>query len=131
MATKAAKKILVAEDDADVRRIITMTLAKAGMVVVTAQDGEEAYEKAVTLQPDAIVLDIGLPKMDGLTLCKKLRTMGNTTPVGFLTAQVGTESYKQAKKVGGLLYMPKPFKPEKLVSFVHVLLASQRPAEEF
>jgi DNA-binding response OmpR family regulator len=132
MATKAAKKILVAEDDPDIRRIITLTLAKTGMVVLAAQDGEEAFEKAVSLQPDAIVLDIGLPKMDGLALCEKLRRTDNTAqiPVGFLTAEVGTESYKKAKNAGGLLYMPKPFKPEKLVSFVQILLASQRPAEE-
>lgn len=131
MTIKAAKKVLVAEDDPDVRYIINMTLAKAGLVVVTAQDGEEAYEKAVMLVPDAIVLDIGLPKMDGLTLCKKLRSTEKTAqiPVGFLTARVETEYYRQAKSVGGLLYLPKPFKPEKLVNFVHILLSSKRPAE--
>ena len=105
-----------------------MVLEKAGLQVIAAKDGVEAYEKSVALLPDAIVLDIGLPKMDGLTVCKKLRTVPATAriPVGFLTAQVGSESYQEAMKAGSLLYMPKPFKPEKLISFIQILLASPK-----
>jgi DNA-binding response OmpR family regulator len=128
MAKPDAKKILIAEDDAGVQRIITMTLEKAGFQVISAKDGVEAHEKALNLLPDAIVLDVGLPKMDGLTVCKKLRTVPSTAriPVGFLTAQTGSETYQEAMKAGSLLYMPKPFKPERLVSFVHILLASPK-----
>ena len=128
MSKSDAKKVLIAEDDPGVLRIITMVLEKAGLQVIAAKDGVEAYEKSVALLPDAIVLDIGLPEMDGLTVCKKLRTVPGTAriPVGFLTAQVGSESYQEAMKAGSLLYMPKPFKPEKLISFIQILLASPK-----
>jgi CheY-like chemotaxis protein len=122
------KKVLVAEDDAGVRRVITLTLEHAGFEVIGAQDGLEALEKATKLLPDAVLLDIGMPKMDGLTVCKKLRAAPRTAqiPIGFLTAEVGQGTYQEAAKAGSLLFMPKPFKPEKLVSFVHVLLSSVR-----
>jgi len=128
MSKPDAKRILIAEDDPGVQRIITVALEKAGLQVVAAKDGAEAYEKAVALLPDAIVLDIALPKMDGLTVCKKLRALPKTAhiPVGFLTAQVGKGTYQEAMNAGSLLFMPKPFKPEKLVSFVNLLLASPK-----
>jgi len=64
-------KILVAEDDLGIQRVITMTLEKAGLQVIAAKDGAEAYEKAITLLPDAILLDIGLPTMDGPPLMRR------------------------------------------------------------
>ena len=123
-----AKKVLIAEDDAGVRRVITLTLQQAGLEVIPAQDGLEALDKATRLLPDAVLLDIGMPKMDGLTVCKRLRAGAKTShiPIGFLTAEVGSKTYQEAAQAGSLLFMPKPFKPERLVSFVHVLLASSR-----
>jgi len=70
-----------------------------------------------------------LPKMDGLAVCAKLKAEEKTAPipVGFLTARTDLESFKQAQQQGGLLYITKPFKPERLVNLVHVLLSSQPP----
>jgi DNA-binding response OmpR family regulator len=134
MAVPAKKKktILVAEDDPSILRIISMTLSRGGITVIGAADGEQAWQIAQRDQPDAIVLDIQLPKIDGLTLCSKLKGNMETAhiPVGFLTAQVGNESYEKAKNLGGLLYMPKPFNPDRLLSFVQVLLASRREFAE-
>ena len=128
MPKTEAKKILIAEDDPGTRRIVTIALEKAGLKVIQAKDGAEAFDMARQLRPDAILLDIGLPKMDGLEVCKKLHSTPGTAgiPVGFLTAHVESESYQEAAKTGGVLFMPKPFKPEKLANFVNILLASVR-----
>ncbi len=124
--TKSTKKILVVEDDPDIRRIITIALTQNGMKVVTAEDGKEGFQKAVTEKPDAILLDIVLPKMDGLTLCEKLKATRTTAriPVGFLTAKTESEFYKKAKELGSVLFIPKPFSPKKLIVFVQLLLSS-------
>ncbi len=124
--TKSTKKILVVEDDPDIRRIITIALTQNGMKVVTAEDGEEGFQKAVTEKPDAILLDIVLPKMDGLTLCEKLKATRTTAriPVGFVSGQTDSEFYKKAEELGSALFIPKPFSPRKLILFVQLLLDS-------
>lgn len=131
MTTLEGKKILVADDDSSILRIVQMVLSRHGMTVVTAADGEEALQKAVLEKPDAILLDIHMPKMDGLELLSKLKSTEATAqiPVGFLTAEKELESFKQAQELGGLLYIMKPFKPERLVSNVGVLLAYRPPPE--
>ncbi len=125
-ATTTKKKVLVVDDDSDTLRIISMLLTRHGLTVVTAEDGEEGLQKARAEKPDAILLDIALPGMDGLTLCAKLKAEEKTAtiPVGFLTARTDVESFKQAQQQGGLLYITKPFKPERLVNLVHVLLSA-------
>lgn len=131
MTTLEGKKILVADDDASILRIVQMVLSRHGMTVVTAEDGEEALQKAVLEKPDAMLLDIHMPKMDGLELLSKLKAIEATAhiPVGFLTAEKELESFKQAQELGVLLYIIKPFKPERLVSNVGILLAYQPPPE--
>jgi len=128
MAAPQSKKILVADDDAAIRRIVQMVLSRQGFSVVTAEDGEDAFQKAVIEIPDAILLDIRMPKMDGLELCSKLKATETTAhiPVGFLTAEKDLESYKQAQELGGVLYITKPFNPERLVGTVGLLLSSRR-----
>ena len=129
-AMERAPKVLIAEDDPATLRVITIALTSEGMEILAARDGLEAYEKALLERPDAIVLDIGLPSMDGLTVCRKLKSTPATAdiPVGFLTAQVGNESYQAALKSGGLLYLPKPFNPQKLAGFVRLLLSARKVA---
>lgn len=106
-----------------------MLLTRHGLTVVTAEEGEEGFQKALAETPDAILLDITLPGMDGLALCAKLKAEEKTAaiPVGFLTARTDVESFKQAQQQGGLLYITKPFKPERLVNLVHVLLSALPP----
>jgi DNA-binding response OmpR family regulator len=126
VATTTKKKVLVVDDDSDTLRIINMLLTRHGLTVVTAEDGEEGFQKALAEKPDAILLDITLPGMDGFALCAKLKAEEKTAaiPVGFLTARTDVESFKQAQQQGGLLYITKPFKPERLVNLVHVLLSA-------
>ena len=124
--SKTKKKILVAEDDPAIRRIVAIALTKEELEVIPAVDGEEAFQKALTEQPDAILLDIIMPKMDGLEVCEKLKANETTAkiPIGFLTGQKEFDSYRQAQKLGGVLYVTKPFEAKRLVHFVGVLISS-------
>ena len=128
MVVLTGKRVLIADDDPSIRRIVQIVLSHHGLTVITAEDGEDAFQKAITEKPDAILLDIRMPKMDGLELCSKLKATETTAhiPVGFLTAEKELESYKQAQELGGMLYITKPFKPERLVDTVGVLLSSRR-----
>lgn len=132
MADLTGKRILIADDDPSIRRIVQMVLSRQGLKVITAEDGEDAFQKAVTEMPDAALLDIRMPKLDGLALCSKLKATPATAhiPIGFLTAEKGLESYKQAQDLGGMLYITKPFKPERLVDTVGVLLGARRKSSE-
>jgi len=126
------KKILVADDDPPILRIVEMVLSRQGLRVLTAPDGEEAFQTAVTEQPDAILLDIRMPKLNGLELCAKLKATQSTAhiPVGFLTAEKDLESFKLAQDLGSVLYITKPFKPERLIDTIGVLLAARPPKSE-
>ncbi|MBI4462006.1 MAG: response regulator [Acidobacteria bacterium] len=120
-------KILVVEDEPSIMRLTEMILSRAGMTVLKAADGNEAYQMALTDKPDAILLDVNVPGMDGFTLCSKLKAQEETAkiPVAFLTARKEIEAYRTAQDLGGLLYIPKPFKPEALVQAVGLLLAAR------
>ena len=124
--SKKKKKILVADDDPAIRRIVEIALGAEGLEVIPAVDGEEAFQKALTERPHAILLDIMMPKMNGLEVCAKLKADETTAkiPIGFLTGQKDFDSYRQAQKLGGVLYVTKPFEPKRLVHFVGVLIAS-------
>lgn len=126
-AKKKKNRILIADDDASICRLVTMILSRQGIDVITAGDGQEAFQKAVMEKPDAILLDIKMPNLDGFALCSKLKATEKTAqiPVGFLTAQKDISSYKQAQDLGGILYIVKPFKPEKLIDSVVLLLSSR------
>lgn len=122
--TAATKKILVADDDPDILRIVTILLAKQGLEVITAEDGEEALEKSLTEKPDAILLDINMPKLDGLRLLAKIKAESSLAhiPVGFLTVHEDLEAYRQAEELGAHVYLMKPFTPARLIAFVGLLL---------
>lgn len=122
------KKILVADDDPAIRHIVSMILSRQGFQVITAEDGEDAFQKAVTEEPAAILLDVKMPKMDGLALCSKLKATKSTAaiPVAFLTAARDLETYRNALDQGSLLYITKPFRPDRLTDCVGLLLSSRR-----
>lgn len=116
-------KVLVAEDEAAIREFIVINLNRAGYEVVEAFDGQDAYEK-YQLESDTIgiaVLDIMMPRMDGLELCKKLRSMSNNIGIMMLTAKT-----QEMDKVTGLLlgaddYVTKPFSPSEFTARVDAL----------
>ncbi|MDQ1445963.1 MAG: hypothetical protein QOI20_2427 [Acidimicrobiaceae bacterium] len=124
----ARQRILVAEDDADVGRYVEVSLGVEGYDVHRADDGATAVAKAVEILPDLVVLDIGMPGLDGLGVCKELRRDPRTSavPIIMLTARV-----QQADKMAGLNagaddYVTKPFDPAELVARIQAALRRVR-----
>ncbi len=111
-----APRILVADDDAWILRMVTTVLEKRGYVVETASDGEEALEKAVATKPDLVVTDVMMPNMDGWALIKALRARPEFAfvPVIFLTALGSDDDRIRGFRLGADDYLPKPFRFEEL-----------------
>lgn len=109
-------RILVADDDAWILHMVTTVLEKRGYTVETANDGEEAYEKAIANPPDLLITDVMMPKMDGWKLVKALRSHPKFAfvPVIFLSALSSDDDRIRGFRLGADDYMPKPFRFEEL-----------------
>lgn len=116
-----SKRILVADDEADILKLVARRLSSAGYSVVTASDGNEALKKAQDGEFDLLVLDIMLPGIDGSDIAEQLRLDPKTSaiPIIFLTALVkGQETEYQGKSVGGYYFLGKPFDGDKLLGLI-------------
>ena len=125
-------KILVVDDEPDVVELIRFNLQAAGYDVVTADDGTEALRKALSASPDLIILDLMLPEVDGLEVCKLLRRDPHTKaiPIVMLTARAGEIDRVLGFELGADDYVTKPFSPRELVLRVKALLRrGQRDTE--
>lgn len=110
------KKILLADDEEDVKIVLGMFLETKGYDVCTAFDGLDAIDKAQSEKPDVILLDIMMPLIDGYEVCKKLKADPTTAdiPVVMLSAASHAESVKKGIDAGAVDYLVKPFEPEQL-----------------
>ena len=117
-------RILVAEDERDIRELIGFTLRYAGFEVELATNGAEAVEKAPDVQPDLIMLDVRMPRMTGYEACRKLKENPVTAeiPVVFLSAKGQEVEIEQGLASGALEYIVKPFAPDDLASQVKDIL---------
>ncbi len=115
-------RILVCEDQQDLNNVITKTLIKSGYGVDSCYDGEEGLYYAQNTAYDLIILDIMMPKLDGIAMTRLLRQQKVYTPVLFLTAKDSTEDIVQGLDSGGNDYMVKPFSFEELLARCRVLL---------
>ncbi|RWF67396.1 MAG: response regulator transcription factor [Mesorhizobium sp.] len=113
--------ILVADDDPHIREIICFALEKAGMKTAAVADGAAALQAVERRAPDLIVLDIGMPEMDGLEVCRRLRQRSDV-PVLFLSARDEEIDRILGLEMGGDDYVTKPFSPRELVARVNVIL---------
>ncbi len=113
--------ILVVDDDPQIREILSMALERAGFDAVLARDGAEGLHQAMTVDPALAVLDIGLPEMDGLELCKAIRR-DSDLPILFLTARDDEVDRILGLELGGDDYVTKPFSPRELVARVRAIL---------
>jgi two-component system OmpR family response regulator len=113
--------ILIADDDAQIRDVLRIALGQAGFAVAEAADGRAALEAAHSLSPDLIVLDIGMPEMDGLSVCRELRKTSQV-PVLFLTAQADEIDRVVGLELGADDYVSKPFSPRELVARVRAVV---------
>lgn len=111
------KKILMVEDDADIRRVAVMALKfKGGFEVATAENGEEGLRKAKSDRPDVILLDSMMPVMDGPETCRRLKSDDELKdiPVIFLTAKSQKKEIEAGLELGAVGYLVKPFDPMTL-----------------
>lgn len=117
-----AKRILVVDDEPSITKLVSFNLEKAGYDVDTAADGQAALDKVQDNQPDLIVLDLMLPKVDGLDVCKRLRQENNHIPVIMLTAKDEELDRVLGLELGADDYVTKPFSPRELVARVKAVL---------
>jgi DNA-binding response OmpR family regulator len=119
--------VLVADDDADIVRFVEVNLRLEGFQVVTARDGQEALAKALDLQPDVILLDVLMPRIDGYTVCARLRAdqRGVAIPVILLTANFISADEQVALEAGADDFVVKPFDPRELMRRVKALFPAR------
>src|SRR5574338_1026816 len=120
--------ILVVDDEKNIVQLARLYLNNEGFRVETAHDGKQGLEKPRSLKPDLIVLDIMMPEMEGLTVCKELRKTSNV-PVIILTARGDDVDRIVGLEIGADDYMAKPFNPRELVARIHAVLRRQAPPE--
>lgn len=128
----APSTILIADDDPHIRELLAFALAKAGMATLQAGDGEAALARAADSSPDLIILDINMPRMDGLEVCRRLRA-ANQVPVLFLSSRDDEIDRVLGLEMGADDYVVKPFSPREVVARVGAILkrvhARPAPAE--
>jgi DNA-binding response OmpR family regulator len=115
-------RILLVEDDADLAQFIRKGLKEEQYAVDVATDGVEGLELALHNAYDLLILDIGLPKLDGLALCRRIRDKGNMTPVLLLTARNTVEDKVSGFDTGADQFLPKPFAFVELLAQIRALL---------
>jgi len=129
---RPAAHILIVDDYADSREMYAEMLSFAGYLVVTAKDGEEALERAEKEHFDLIVLDLALPKVDGITVIRSLRSRSATkeVPIITLSASVGQNAHQAVLAAGGDLSLDKPCLPDDLEAKIRSFLQRRRPPAE-
>ena len=120
--------VLVADDDADIRDLVAFKLEQVGLEVVAAGDGEAALEAARAMQPELAVLDISMPGLSGIDVCRMLRADPATAGmlIIMLTARVQEQDVQGGFSAGADDYVTKPFSPRELVSRIQALLSRTR-----
>ena len=114
-------RVLVVEDEKHLNRIITEAMEDEGYSVDSCFNGADALDYALSAVYDVMILDIMLPKLDGLELVRRLRRGGNHTPVLFLTARDSVADKVEGLESGGDYYLTKPFDFQELIAVVHVM----------
>ncbi|MCI0342336.1 MAG: response regulator transcription factor [Planctomycetales bacterium] len=116
--------LLVVDDDPDMLGLLAYNLGRAGMSVLTASDGEKALALARTRKPDLVLLDLMLPGMDGIAVCRALRKASETsgTPIIMLTARADENDVVEGLEAGADDYVTKPFSPREVIARVKTVL---------
>ena len=125
-----ARSILIVDDDPHIRQLLAFALAKAGLETREAEDGEAALEQVEAERPDLVVLDINMPRMDGLEVCRRLRAAGDL-PILFLSSRDDEIDRVIGIELGADDYVVKPFSPREVVARVRAILrrTAARPAD--
>lgn len=132
-AKNANRPVVVAVDDSpDFRRVLSLVLTEAGLDVRTAGSGTEALQLLADLTPDLLILDVSMPGMSGYDLCHVIKREERlaSIPVVFLSAFGNPQHYKLGHDAGAVVYIVKPFMPERLVNVVSMLVEAGRRKEK-
>jgi len=124
MRTKA--RVLVVEDDGDIAEVLRRSLRLDGYEVRLAGDGAQALDESSLFEPDAVVLDLGLPRLDGIEVCRRLRGEGDV-PVLILAGGGGLDARVEGLGSGADDYLVKPFEREELLARLRALLRRRPP----
>lgn len=116
------KRVLVVDDEQSIVTLLQYNLEQAGFEVITAMDGEEGRDLALSEQPDLMILDLMLPKLDGIEVCKQLRQQRLQTPILMLTAKDEEFDKVLGLELGADDYMTKPFSPREMIARVKAIL---------
>jgi two-component system response regulator MprA len=122
-------RVLVVDDDPSVRESLRRSLVFNGYQVELADDGEHAIRKVASTHPDVVVLDVMMPRMDGLAACRALRAAGDDVPVLMLTARDEVSDRVAGLDAGADDYLPKPFALEELLARLRALLRRIGPSD--
>jgi DNA-binding response OmpR family regulator len=124
LARLVVTRILVVDDDENIRRVLTFALKKGNYEVLTAADGSEGLQLALTSEPDLIILDLHMPGLSGLEVCQQIRSSPRLAqvPVLILSATREMAEFRSAQELGAVMFIPKPFQPQKLFNQVQILL---------
>src|SRR3954463_6933587 len=116
-------RVLAVDDEPDVLRLVEIKLKKAGFEVLTARDGEEGLRKAISEQPDVVLMDVMMPRMDGFTAAAKIKEQMQPAPLILMLTAKGQESDVVRGLSGGADdYIIKPFSPRELLARINVAL---------
>src|ERR1700754_4772239 len=118
-------KVLIADDEPNIREVISFALERAGFATATARNGNEALQQFRRGTPDLIILDVGMPEMDGLEVCRQVRKTSEV-PILFLSARDEEIDRVLGLEIGGDDYVTKPFSARELVAGVNVILKGGR-----
>jgi two-component system response regulator MprA len=118
------RKVLIVDDDPGMREVLESILVTENVEVCTAVDGKDAVQKTLALKPDLILLDIGMPKLNGLTFCKAIRagTETRNTPVIIVTSLTAAGRLEECMEAGADDFIGKPFQVEDLLNRVRAML---------
>jgi DNA-binding response OmpR family regulator len=122
-----SRRVLVVEDSSTIAEVLCQNLLFDGFVVACAADGQQALEKAAAFEPDAVLLDLALPDIDGLSVCASIRATQPNTAIIILTARTDHADKVRGLKLGADDYITKPFSLEELLARVHAVLRRTHP----
>jgi two-component system OmpR family response regulator len=122
-------RVLIADDEPNIREVINFALERAGFATITARNGSEALQQVRRGPVDLIVLDIGMPEMDGLEVCRQIRKTSDV-PILFLSARDEEIDRVLGLEIGGDDYVTKPFSARELVARINVILKRSRGGEK-
>ena len=122
-------RILIVDDEPNIRRLVRLRLATLGVETVEARDGQDAWEMLPATRPVLVILDIMMPKLDGISFLRRLRESAEwkALPVIMLTAVREQADQKRAQELGALAVLQKPFKTEELVEIVRKHVPTRPP----